>query len=185
MRALWLHYPDDAIAAARGDEYLWGREILVAPVTERGATSCKLYLPRGVWYDFWIEEKIEGGREIERPVDLATMPLYVRAGAIIPLGLVKQYTSEKVDGPLTLQIYPGADGKFLLYEDDGRTFNYHRGEWMGIQMVWNDSRRLLTLRLAEGSRMLPLLRRKIEVRIVTERTTRAISFEGRPLQAKF
>ena len=185
MRALWLHYPDDAVATARGDEYLWGRDILVAPVKERGATSCKLYLPRGVWYDFWTEEKIAGGREIERPVDLATMPLYVRGGAMIPLGLVEQYTSEKVDGPLTLQIYPGADGKFLLYEDDGRTFNYHRGEWMGIQMVWNDSRRLLTLRLAEGSRMLPLLRRKIEVRIVTERTTRAISFEGRPLQAKF
>ncbi len=185
MRALWLHYPDDAVATARGDEYLWGRDILVAPVTERGATSRKLYLPRGVWYDFWTEEMVAGGREIERPVDLTTMPLYVRAGAIIPLGPVKQYTSEKVDGPLTLQIYPGTDGNFLLYEDDGSTFNYHRGEWMGIQMVWNDHRRLLTLRLAEGSRMLPLLRRKIEVRIVTERTTRAISFEGRPLQAKF
>jgi len=98
---------------------------------------------------------------------------------------VKQYTSEKIDGPLTLQIYPGANGNFFLYEDDGSTFNYHRGEWMGIQMAWNDHSRQLTLRLAEGSRMLPQLRRKIEVRIVTEKTMRAIVFEGRPVQLKF
>ena len=185
LRALWLHYPDDAVAVSRGDEYLWGRDMLVAPVTEKGATSRQLYLPRGVWYDFWTEEKIEGGREIARAVDLTTMPLYARAGAIIPLGPVKQYTSEKVDGPLTLQIYPGANGNFFLYEDDGSTFNYHRGEWMGIQMAWNDHSRQLTLRLAEGSRMLPQLRRKIEVRIVTEKTMRAIVFEGRPVQLKF
>ena len=185
LRALWLHYPDDAVAVSRGDEYLWGRDMLVAPVTEKGATSRKLYLPRGVWYDFWTEEKIEGGREIARAVDLTTMPLYARAGAIIPLGPVKQYTSEKVDDPLTLQIYPGANGNFFLYEDDGSTFNYHRGEWMGIQMAWNDHSRQLTLRLAEGSRMLPQLRRKIEVRIVTEKTMRAIVFEGRPVQLKF
>ena len=184
LRALWLHYPDDAVAVSRGDEYLWGRDMLVAPVTEKGATSRQLYLPRGVWYDFWTEEKIEGGREIARAVDLTTMPLYARAGAIIPLGLVKQYTSEKVDDPLTLQIYPGANGNFFLYEDDGSTFNYHRGEWMGIQMAWNDHSRQLTLRLAEGSRMLPQLRRKIEVRIVTEKTMRAIVFEGRPVQLK-
>jgi len=185
LRALWLHYPDDAVAVSRGDEYLWGRDMLVAPVTEKGATSRQLYLPRGVWYDFWTEEKIEGGREIARAVDLTTMPLYARAGAIIPLGPVKQYTSEKIDGPLTLQIYPGANGNFFLYEDDGSTFNYHRGEWMGIQMAWNDHSRQLTLRLAEGSRMLPQLRRKIEVRIVTEKTMRAIVFEGRPVQLKF
>jgi alpha-glucosidase (family GH31 glycosyl hydrolase) len=184
MRALWLHYPDDAVAVARGDEYLWGREILVAPVTERGATSRKLYLPRGVWHDFWTGETCDGGREIERPVDLTTMPLYVRAGAIIPLGPIKQYTSEKVDGPLTLQIYPGTDGNFLLYEDDGSTFNYRKGQWMGIQIGWHDSRRLLTLRLAEGSRMLPPLRRRIEVRIAPERTTHVTVFEGRPVQLK-
>ncbi|HEX5439134.1 MAG TPA: TIM-barrel domain-containing protein, partial [Gemmatimonadaceae bacterium] len=110
IRALWLHYPDDAQAVARGDEYLWGRDILVAPVTEAGAASRRLYLPRGAWYDFWTEQKADGGREVARPVDLATMPLYVRAGAIIPLGPVKQYTAERVDGPLSLVVYPGADG---------------------------------------------------------------------------
>jgi alpha-glucosidase (family GH31 glycosyl hydrolase) len=185
MRALWLHYPDDALAVARGDEYLWGRDILVAPVTEKGATSRKLYLPRGVWYDFRTEERVDGAREIERPVDLATMPLYVRAGAVIPLGPIKQYTGEKVEAPLTLQIYPGDDGSFTLYEDDGATFNYRRGEWMGIKIRWNDRKRRLTLNLAEGSHMLPPLRRKVEVRLAAAKTTRTTVFEGRPVHVQF
>jgi alpha-glucosidase (family GH31 glycosyl hydrolase) len=82
---LWLHYPDDPTAVARGDQYLYGRDILVAPVVEKGATSRSLYLPHGTWYDFWTHEKMEGGREITRKVDLETIPLYVRAGGIIPI----------------------------------------------------------------------------------------------------
>ena len=185
MRALWLHYPDDSMAVGRGDEYLWGRDILVAPVTEKGATSRKLYLPRGVWHDFWTEEKIAGGREIERPVDLAAIPLYARAGAIIPLGPTKQFTSEQTDDPTTLQIYSGADGSFLLYEDDGNTFNYRKGEWMGIQIGWNDNRRLLTLRVAKGSSMLPPSVRRFKARLVTENVTRSIAFAGRLVEIKF
>ena len=95
MRALWLHYPDDAAAVARGDQFLWGRDLLVAPVVEQGATARKVYLPRGSWYDFWNGERVEGGREISRTVDLETMPLYVRAGAIVPMGPVKQYTGRR------------------------------------------------------------------------------------------
>ena len=102
MRSLWLHYPDDPAAVARGDEYLWGRDVLVAPVFEKGASERKLYLPRGAWYDFWTNEKHEGGTEITRKVDLETLPLYVRAGAIVPMGPLKQYTGEKVDGPLDI-----------------------------------------------------------------------------------
>ena len=183
MRALWLHYPDDPVAVARDDEYLWGRDVLVAPVFEKGATSRRVYLPRGSWYDFWTGERTEGGREISRDVDLETMPLYVRAGAILPLGPVKQYTGEKVDAPLSVTIYPGADGSFLLYEDDGRSFNYRKGEWLGINMTWNDARRTLKLHLAEGSHMLPPLRRNIEVQV--GQTTRQIMFEGRPIEVSF
>src|SRR5207248_1879623 len=128
MRALWLHCPQDAIAVERGDEYLWGGNILVAPVTEKSATSRSLYLPEGTWYDFWSEEKIEGGREISHAVDLATMPLFVLGGSIIPFGPVKQFTGEKSDAPLTLVIYPDADASGTIYEDDGKTFNYRRGE---------------------------------------------------------
>jgi len=180
MRALWLHYPDDPQATGCGDEYLWGRSILVAPVFEKGATARQVYLPHGGWYDFWTGERVEGGREITRNVDLETMPLYVRAGSILPLGPVKQHVEERVDEPLSITIYPGADASFLLYEDDGKSFNYRKGEWMGIQMSWNDARRVLTLRLASGSRMLPPLRRKIEVKL--DQTTRTAVFAGSPVE---
>ena len=180
MRSLWLHYPDDRDAAGCGDEYLWGRDILVAPVIEAGATSRRVYLPKGAWYDYWNGDRIEGGRHITRPVDLETIPVYVRGGTILPLGPVRQYVDEKVGQPLSVSIYPGGDGSFLLYEDDGRSFNYRRGEWMGTQMDWNDSRRILTLRLAHGSRMLPPSPRKIEVRM--QGTVRVTEFDGRAVE---
>jgi alpha-glucosidase (family GH31 glycosyl hydrolase) len=183
LRALWLHYPDDATAVARGDQYLWGRDVLVAPVVEKSATSRQVYLPPGAWYDFWTNERMEGGRGIERKVDLETMPLYVRAGALLPMGPVKQYTGEKVEGPLTVQIYQGADGRFLLYEDDGKSFNFRRGEWMGIELAWSGARKTLSMRLASGSRMLAPAKRNIEVKLGGE--TKAVVFEGRPVAVRF
>ncbi|MGH9742718.1 MAG: DUF5110 domain-containing protein, partial [Candidatus Acidiferrum sp.] len=183
MRALWLHYPDDPKAVACGDEYMWGRNILVAPVIEKGATARQVYLPAGDWYDFWTEERFEGGREISRSVDLETLPLYIRAGSILPLGVVKQFTGEKTEQPLTLSIYPGSDGSFMLYEDDGISFDHRKGEWMGIQMNWHDANRKLTLRLADGSRMLPPKHRKLQVKL--KRETRSVEFDGRPLEVAF
>ncbi|HYW44699.1 MAG TPA: TIM-barrel domain-containing protein [Bryobacteraceae bacterium] len=183
MRALWLHYPGDPAAVACGDQYLWGRDILVAPVVEPGAASRKVYLPPGAWFDFWTGERLAGGREIIRPVDLETMPLYVRAGAILPLGPVRQFADEPVDEPLAITIYPGAGASFLLYEDDGRSFQYRKGEWMGIRMAWNDARRVLSLRLAPGSRMLPPLRRSLSVNL--GKTAQSGEFEGRPLELRF
>ena len=138
MRALWLHHYDDPQAVVRGDQFLWGRDLLVSPVVEKGATRRRLYLPRGTWFDFWTEERLDGGREISRAVDLETMPLHVRAGAIVPFGPVKQYVDEPVDAPLSVVVYPGADGIFLLYEDDGRSFAYRKGAWMGLEMAWRD-----------------------------------------------
>jgi len=182
MRALWLHYPDDPSAVARGDEYLFGKNLLVAPVVEKGATARQLYLPRGDWYDFWTNERIAGGREISRDVDLETIPLYVRAGSILPLGPVKQYTTEAVDQPLTVLIYSGADSSFLLYEDDGTSFNHSKGEWMGIQMAWNDARHSLALELASGSRTLTQVR-NIEIRWREE--IRSVRFDGNPIKILF
>jgi len=185
LRSLWFHDPGDSIAAARGDQYLWGPSILVAPVVKKAATSRSVYLPRGLWYDFWTQEKVEGAREIVREVDLATMPLYVRAGSLIPMGPVKQYTEEKAEGPLTLWVYPGADAAFSLYEDDGRTFNYRRGEFMKVNVAWNNAQRRLSLRLARGSRMLPPVRRSMVVRVAGETAAREVIFEGRPLEVKW
>ena len=183
MRALWLHFPDDPKAVECGDEYLWGRSILVAPVAEKGATTRSVYLPRGGWYDFWTHERLEGGREISRLVDLETIPLYVRAGSILPLGPVKQFTGEKVDEPLSVSIYPGADAAFLLYEDDGTSFDHCKGEWMGIQMAWNDAHRTFSLSLAPGSRMLPPGQRVIALQLGG--TTRSVAFAGKPIEVSF
>jgi alpha-glucosidase/alpha-D-xyloside xylohydrolase len=181
MRALWLHHPDDATAIARGDEYLWGRDMLVAPVVEKGATSRRLYLPRGAWFDFWNEQRIDGGREIDRAVDLSTLPLYVRAGAIVPMDPVRQYTDEPSNEPTTIVVYPGADGASTWYEDDGKSFNYAHGEAMRVAMSWRDADRRLTLRLAPGSRMLPPASRRIDIRVAGSTKTTPVTFTGRTI----
>jgi alpha-glucosidase/alpha-D-xyloside xylohydrolase len=148
MRALWLHYPNDSEAVKLGSEYLWGRDILVAPVVERGAKSRRVYLPTGTWFDWWTGEKMEGKRWLDRSVDLATLPLFVRAGAILPLDPVRQYTAQSVADPTTIRIHPGANGAFTLYDDDGQTLGYRDGSdakttW--IRLRWDDATRRLTL----------------------------------------
>lgn len=183
MRALWLHYPDDPIAVACADQYLWGPALLVAPVIEKGVETRKVYLPRGAWYDFWTGERVEGGRHTSRRVDLETMPVYVRAGSILPMGPVKQYVGEQVDQPLSISIYSGADTKFLLYEDDGISFDYRKGDWMGIQMEWEEGMRSLSLSLAAGSRMLPFASRVLDIKV--GRVSRTVEFKGMPLRVRF
>ena len=148
MRALWLHYPEDTIARGLGSEYLWGRDLLIAPVFEKGATSRSLYLPAGTWYDWWSGQSLTGGATVRRDVDLSIMPIYVRAGAIIPFDPIRQYTSQKVDTPTTLRIYPGADGDFTLYDDDGISQQYLRGRATLTRITWSDHTRTLTLRPA-------------------------------------
>ena len=180
MRALWLHYPDDPTASLCGDEYLWGRDILVAPVTGKGAANRSVYLPRGRWYDFWTEGSVDGGKDVVRTVDLATMPLYVRAGAIIPTGPVMQYTDEVADAPITLNVYPGADGTFDLYEDDGRSFAYKRGEWTGLSLKWSDAPRRLRVTLTPGSRP-PAKPRELVLRVVGHSGTASARYTGDPL----
>jgi alpha-glucosidase/alpha-D-xyloside xylohydrolase len=158
MRALWLHYPDDAEAVRLGDEYLWGRDLLVAPVVEPGATVRRLYLPEGTWYDWWTGKKLAGKQWVKRPVDLATMPLYVRAGAIVPLDPVRQYTAEAVTEPTTLRVHPGADGTFTLYDDDGQSLGYRDGsdsKTVWIRIRWDDAARRLTLEPDERMRKWP------------------------------
>jgi chromate reductase len=153
--------------------------MLVAPVTEKGATSRRRYLPKGEWFDFWTGAKATGGREIERTVDLATMPLYVRAGAVIPTGPVRQYDGDTVPGNSLLTVYPGADGTSTLYDDDGRTFDYRNGAWMRIVIEWRDAERRLRLRLAPGSRMLAPMERSFDVRAVDSSSSTTVRFSGR------
>ena len=148
MRAMWLHYPKDAQAVTLGDQYLWGSDLLIAPVVEKGAKRRRVYLPEGSWYDWWSSEKDTGARWIERDVDLATMPIFARAGAILPLDSVRQFTGQAVEGATTLRVYPGADGRFTLYDDDGRSLGYGNGtdsKMVWIRFRWDDSKRQLTI----------------------------------------
>jgi alpha-glucosidase (family GH31 glycosyl hydrolase) len=184
MRALWLHHPEDATAVARGDEFLWGRDLLVAPVTEKGATKRPVYLPRGRWFDFWLEQRIEGGREITRLVDLETMPLFVRAGAIVAFGPIKQYADEPIDGPITLVVYPGDHGRTSLYDDDGISFAHRKGAFTKLALAWHDAERELTIALAKGTTLQPPLMRHFEVRLAGDQRTRAVTFKGKTVRVK-
>ena len=185
IRSLWLHYPDDLTATVRGDQFLWGRDVLVSPVVEKGATTRRLYLPKGEWFDYWTEERLQGGREIERHVDLETMPLHVRVGAILPLGPLKEYVEQQVSDPMTVVVYPGVDGAFTMYEDDGRSFDFRKGEFMRLALTWRDADRQLSLRLAPGSRMLPPAKRPMQIRLAGSKDTRNVVFEGRPVEVAF
>jgi len=151
-------------------------------VVEKGATSRRLYVPQGAWFDFWTEAQVTGGREIDRTVDLETMPLHVRAGAIIPMGPIKQYVDEPIDTPLSVTIYPGTDGAFELYEDDGKTFAHKKGDWMRLAMTWNDAARRFSVALAPGSRMRPPAARTFEVRVAGSQVSERLTFSGKPVQ---
>ncbi len=145
MRALWLHYPEDVRARDRATEYLWGRDLLIAPVFQKGATSRDVYLPKGDWYDWWTNAKQTGAQTVTRAVDLATMPIFVRAGAIIPFDPVRQYTSQPVTEPTTLRVYRGANGDFTLYDDDGISQGYLKGRGSWTHLTWTDRDRQLTI----------------------------------------
>lgn len=179
MRALWLHYPDDPMAASRGDEYLWGRDLLVTPVFTRGATERALYLPPGEWYDFWSNERHAGGQEITRPVDLATLPLYVRAGAILPLDPVRQYAGEPVSEPITFQVYPGRDSEYRWYRDDGTSLGYRRGEYSFTRLSWNDAARQLVVEPDPASGGRPPAPATLRLRFLPQGAVRTIEWDGR------
>jgi alpha-glucosidase (family GH31 glycosyl hydrolase) len=184
MRALWLHYPTDPAAVKLGDEYLWGRDLLVAPVVAKGATERKLYLPEGDWYDFWTNEKQTGKREVTRKVDLATMPLYVRAGAILPLDPVRQYTGEATQEPTTIRVYPGRDGEFRLYDDDGKSLDYAKGKFARTRLKWDDKARRLLIE-PDGAGGLPVGERTFVVEVVGGGKPQTVKYAGERVETTF
>lgn len=185
MRAMWLHYPHDSTAVRQDDQYLWGQDLLVAPVVRQGATTREVYLPEGPWYDFWTDRKRRGGQTITRYVDLETMPLYVRAGTILPMDPVRQYTDQPVDEPTTLRVYPGRDGSFTLYEDDGRTLDYQEGEATWTELTWDDDRRRLTIAPGEDTSGGQAPSRRFEVVLVTEDQRQTVEYTGEPVDVSF
>jgi alpha-glucosidase/alpha-D-xyloside xylohydrolase len=183
MRAMWLHYPQDIRARGLGTQYLWGRDLLVAPVFEKGATTRQVYLPAGRWYDWWTNEAVSGGRDVTRDVDLATMPIYVRAGAIVPVDPVRQYTGQPVDEPTTLRVYPGADGQFTLYDDDGTSQAYLQGRGSWIRIMWDDSEQRLTLEPGAPTGSTNIVTpRTFRIAIASDGTTREVRYEGQRVE---
>jgi alpha-D-xyloside xylohydrolase len=151
MRPLVMDWRDDVEAQNTGDEYLFGPAILVSPVTTQGATSRTVYLPQATWYDFWTGEKQEGGKRIQADAPLNKLPLFVRAGSIIPMGPKMEWTTEKPADPIELRIYPGANGDFTLYEDQNDGYQYEKGAHATIAIHWDDAAKTLTLGPREGS----------------------------------
>ncbi len=140
MRALWMDFQYDPNVINISDEYMFGSAILVAPVTNQGQTKRQVYLPAGCdWYNFWTNEKLRGGRivTVDAPIDI--IPLFVRAGSIVPLGspVLDAYQPQKI---ASLRIYPGADADFALYSDDGTSYAYESGKFSITHLHWNDDK---------------------------------------------
>ena len=151
MRPLVMDWREDVEAENTGDEYLFGPSILVAPVYTEGATSRTVYLPKATWYDFWTGGRQEGGKRIEADAPLSKLPLFVRAGAIVPMGPAMEWSTEKQEDPIELRVYPGADGDFVLYEDENDGYAYEKGAHATIAMHWDDGAKTLTIGAREGS----------------------------------
>ena len=163
MRNLAFDFRYDAIAHRIRDQYMFGPSFLVNPVTEpmyyhsnsvkieAASKMRQVYLPEGSdWYDFWTDQRFSGGQSIEAKADLETMPLYVRSGSIVPIGPDLQYSFEPTKEPLQLKIYPGQDGEFLLYDDEGDNYNYEKGDYSTILLEWEDTEQRLIINARKG-----------------------------------
>jgi alpha-D-xyloside xylohydrolase len=169
LRALPMDFPQDPKVADLGSEYMFGPAFLVRPVTEAQyvtrpdknapvpadfsqTKTTAVYLPAGTsWVDFWTGQRQAGGQTVQRPTPIDLLPLYVRAGSVLPLGPRQQYIGEKDGAPLEIRVYPGANGEFTLYEDENDNYNYEKGAYATIRMRWNDKARQLTFDGRAGS----------------------------------
>jgi alpha-D-xyloside xylohydrolase len=145
MRPLAMDFRADPRAQNIGDQFMYGPAFLVNPVTDPAATTRPVYLPGAKWYDFWTGSAIEGGRTINASTPLERLPLYVRAGSILPLGPDEEWSTEKPADPIELRVYRGADGDFTLYEDENDNYDYEKGVYATIPLHWDDAAHALTI----------------------------------------
>ena len=212
MRALVMDYAHDKKASRLNDEYLFGRSLLVKPVTDpmytwkdnekkghtiypdvkKAAAPVNVYLPKGnKWYDFWNNAQYEGGQDVQRLCPIDIMPVFVKAGTILPFGPEVQYSSEKPWDELEIRVYPGADGTFVLYEDEGDNYNYEKGKFSEILFSWDEARRTLSIAPRKGSFKGMLQNRKFHVVLVGPdsgagnqpmKTTRTVEYNGKAVE---
>ncbi|HEX2585401.1 MAG TPA: TIM-barrel domain-containing protein [Steroidobacteraceae bacterium] len=145
MRALWMDFPNDRNVYNIGNEYMFGPAFLVAPVTEQGQLVKTVYLPAGTdWYNYWTNEKYTGGQTVSVASPIDQIPLFVRAGSIIPVGSDIQSTATK-QSINEIKVYPGKDADFSLYDDDGVTYDYEKGKGIVVgKLHWDDAKKVLT-----------------------------------------
>ena len=144
MRALFMDFPSDPKVADIPDEYMYGSAFLVAPVTEQGATHRTVYLPAGCdWYNYWTNQRLHGGQTIDVEAPIDTLPLFVKAGSIVPLG-PDDGSAGQTQKIVSVKVYPGADGHFALFQDDGKTYRYERGNYSLTKLTWSDAAHRLT-----------------------------------------
>ena len=151
LRALVMDFREDTRAQNISDQFLFGPAILVSPILEPGATSRHLYLPDAIWYDFWTGSRVQGPRALDSPAPLERLPLYIRAGSILPLGPDIEYAAEKPADPIELRVYSGANGEFLFYEDENDTYNYEKGAHLIISFRWDEASHTLTIEDRAGT----------------------------------
>ena len=151
MRGLVLDFRDDPKVYNIPDQYMFGPAIMVNPVTKAGAKTRSVYLPASAtWYDFWTGKKLGGGQAIDAAAPIQTLPLFVRSGSIIPLAPPMESAMEKTADPIELRVYPGNDGHFNLYEDEGDNYNYEKGVYAVIPLTWNEEKKTLTIGARQG-----------------------------------
>jgi alpha-D-xyloside xylohydrolase len=158
-------------------------------------TAVRTYLPRGAgWYDFWTDELFAGGQEVTREAPLDIVPLYVRAGSIVPMGPMVQYATEQPAAPYEIRIYPGADARFTMYEDDNETYDYEKGQYAAYDLVWNDKARTLTIGARKGRFPGLVVRRQLDLVLAGHggaaglppaATTRRVVYDGHAVTVRF
>jgi alpha-glucosidase (family GH31 glycosyl hydrolase) len=183
MRPLFLEFPTDQKTFDMEDEWLFGSRILAAPVLNEGGVR-DVYLPAGKWYDFNTNELVNGGQTLHVNAPLDTIPSYVRAGSIVPLGPVIQATALGAEDPLEVRIYPGANASFTLYEDDGATYAYQKGASSRIPFSWDDASRTLTVGARVGSFPGMLSTRHLDV-VLPDGSKKSVTYTGLSVNVRF
>lgn len=199
LRALVMDFPKDRKVWNMNNEYMFGKSILVKPVTDPMYTrmqgeervsdfssvkSTEVYLPEGAdWYDYWTGEKLAGGVSVQKEVPLDVMPLYVKSGSIIPIGPEVQYAQQKSWQQLDIHIYPGADGTFCLYEDEFDNYNYEKGAYSEIWMKWNDKKRTFTIESRKGEYQ-GMLHKRTFVLKTADGKEKTINYTGKKINVK-
>jgi len=194
MRPLVMDFNGDTAAVSRQFQYMFGKSILTAPVTEANVTEWNVYLPKAAgWFDFWTGKHFAGGQTVKTDAPLDRIPLFVKAGSIIPMGKIIQSSAEKSD-TLEIRVYKGANAKFDLYEDEGDNYNYEKGKYSTISFRWNEKAQSLTIGDKKGNYQGSLKKRIFNVVLVDENKGfgtntgvigRNVSYQGKQIKLSF